>query len=664
MQPASWYYHRLRSMDAGEILWRVRSMLSAQLDIIRMPLKVYPRLNGRHKVWSESARANLGFSVLPDDLDWEKDAEPFQSWSGRLMDQADQILEDRLSFFDLQDQFIGDPIDWHMDWSAKKSAPLRLSVLTDYRDFRSVGDCKLVWEPNRHHQLVVLGRAYKVSGDKKYAKKVVQLLLNWINANPVGYGMNWKSPLEIGIRLINWVWAIDLIRDADVIDDSSWAAIVDSIYVAEWDVQRKFSEGSSANNHLIGEAAGVFIATSYLPQLPNAHKWNAESRKILEREIVRQSYADGCSREHAFGYQFFVLQFLTLSGLIAEKVKKPLSKAYFSRLHEMYKFIANVSADSGVQPNLGDADDGYVLDLGELPKQAPQLISVGGHMMGDARLIGDVASESAFWLFGKTSFANEPEHRPLASSAFPESGYYLLRSDTDDGSTKPVISVLFDCAELGYDSIAAHGHADCLSFTLNVGNVEFLVDPGTYDYFSYPEWRQSFRETRAHNTVEVDDESQSISLGPFLWGDRANAEALHWRDEPQRVEICGRHDGYTRLADPLVHTRRLCLDKSERELLIDDSFDCKSQHTIRRYFHLSEHCSVNQVDEQTVLISRSTIKLSLVSESGKIEIVSATDTQQLGWVSTGYHVRRPSNCIVITNEIRGSDSLETVIKVV
>jgi hypothetical protein len=30
--------------------------------------------------------------------------------------------------------------------------------------------------------------------------------------------MNWRSPLEMGVRLINWVWTLDLIGDADVID--------------------------------------------------------------------------------------------------------------------------------------------------------------------------------------------------------------------------------------------------------------------------------------------------------------------------------------------------------------------------------------------------------------------------------------------------------------
>jgi len=42
----------------------------------------------------------------------------------------------------------------------------------DYRDVNEAGDCKFVWEPNRHHQLVVLGRAYRLSGETRFAQAV------------------------------------------------------------------------------------------------------------------------------------------------------------------------------------------------------------------------------------------------------------------------------------------------------------------------------------------------------------------------------------------------------------------------------------------------------------------------------------------------------------
>ena len=88
--------------------------------------------------------------------------------------------------------------------------------------------------------------------------------------------------------------------------------------------------------------------------------------------------------------------------------------------------------------------------------------------------------------------------------------------------------MVFDCGELGFKAIAAHGHADALSFTLRAFGSDVFVDPGTYDYFSYSAWRAYFRSTSAHNTLAVDGRDQSVMLGPFLWGARAQARCIAW----------------------------------------------------------------------------------------------------------------------------------------
>lgn len=55
--------------------------------------------------------------------------------------------------------------------------------------------------------------------------------------------------------------------------------------------------------------------------------------------------------------------------------------------------------------------------------------------------------------------------------------------------------MVFDCGLLGMEPLAGHGHADALSFALRAFGSDVLVDPGTYDYFSYPTWREYFRST-------------------------------------------------------------------------------------------------------------------------------------------------------------------------
>ena len=237
----------------------------------------------------------------------------------RLVQQADAALEHRLSFFDLKAVSLGDPIDWQRDVASGKRGPMRLIQDTNYRDFSVFGDCKLVWEPSRHHQLVVLARAWQVTGERRYADGCVAQLEAWIDANPFGYGMNWRSPLELGIRIINWVAALDLVRGSGALSEESWQTIYHQAYLHVWEISRKYSPGSSANNHLVGELAGVFVACSYFKDFPDAARLRQDALARLEAWVADFAFSDGCTPEQALGYQFFVLQFLVIVMRMAER---------------------------------------------------------------------------------------------------------------------------------------------------------------------------------------------------------------------------------------------------------------------------------------------------------------------------------------------------------
>ena len=168
MQSLDWYVNRLRSMGPGEVLWRVRGLLAAQVDLVRIPAGLVPKLDVSGALAYGAFKPGFAVSPaipVPGEV---SDGARLGEWDDRLLNAADMALEDRLSYFDLEDQFLGDPIDWQRDWSSGKAIDsMKLSHLVDYRVFDSAGDCKLVWEPNRHHQLVLLARAYRVTGDRQ-----------------------------------------------------------------------------------------------------------------------------------------------------------------------------------------------------------------------------------------------------------------------------------------------------------------------------------------------------------------------------------------------------------------------------------------------------------------------------------------------------------------
>ena len=385
--------------------------------------------------------------------------------------------------------------------------------------------------------------------------------------------------------------------------------------------------------------------------------YKRQAADILERELFLQSFADGCTREHAFGYQFFVLQFYSLSLVAGARSGAPLSAEFGQRLHAMYRFMSDVCRDTGRQPEFGDADDGYVLDLGDHPRgESAPLIAVGAALFDDPTLAAP--SETAWWLFGETAGAASSPEPARTSCAYRESGYYVLRSTDAAIPTR----VFFDCAELGFGSIAAHGHADCLSFSMAVNGREMLVDPGTYDYYTYPEWRNYFRSTRSHNTVMIDGEDQSEMLGSFLWGRRANATMLDWQEGERSVTVCGEHDGYTFLDDPVVHRRSLTLDKETGCVEILDSLVCAGRHEARVCFHVASGCDVAE-DGGKVWITRGSERLCIASPDGRFEVVPASDEGMAGWVGDAYHKKSPGVSLFLAVDVDGNTEIRTSIRV-
>ena len=671
MQSLNWYYQRLRAMTPSEVMWRTRC---AARDTVDRHLHGFRARKALRQISTNGdVLRSTGFSVskMPDSAILRDEVgEVASEWIDRLRTRADRIAVNRLDIFDLKDHDFGDRIDWNRDPKSGKAAPMKYAPLVDYRDFNLAGDCKLVWEPNRHHQLVVLGRAYQATGDTKYAEAAVRQWQQWLEQCPHAIGMNWRSGLELGIRLINWVWAIDLLLPSGKLDAELRRRLLHSVYLHLWDISRNYSWGSSAGNHRIGEAAGVFIASCYFRELENTERWASESWKILRAEILKQTFPDGGTREQALGYQQFVMQFFLLAGLVARQCGRDFPEEYWTRLHRMFSLISAIVEGGDHLPVFGDCDDGYVLDLDGAPHDVRPWLGIGAAVFRDPELkaFGGEASEAGFGLLGSSiqptldSLSKPAENRKLASRAFSDTGYYLLQCGHANENDR--ISVGFDCGELGYNSIAAHGHADALSITLRAFGVDVLVDPGTYDYFTYPQWREYFRSTRAHNTVEIDGLDQSEMLGPFLWGTRAKSNCLVWEPGEQGSRVRGEHDGYKRLDNPVTHRRSLELINSDRELSVQDEFETDGRHEYAIHFHFADHCQVTRIDDCTYEVEAGPGRVTFEFDKQLVlEESRGSDSPINGWISRGYHHKVACTTIIGRCSKVGELKLYTRIKI-
>jgi uncharacterized heparinase superfamily protein len=270
--------------------------------------------------------------------------------------------------------------------------------------------------------------------------------------------------------------------------------------------------------------------------------------------------------------------------------------------------------------------------------------------------------ETSFWLLGKDgqqkfdNMAGQVASTSL-STRFEQGGHYIL---TGGGSVKA--KIVFDCGPLGFESIAAHGHADSLSFTLDAYNRAFFIDPGTYTYIAANPFRNYFRSTAAHNTVVIDSKNQSEIAGPFLWKTKANSFVQEWQDNDSFARVVGWHDGYCRLGDPVTHRRSIEFDKNKAVVVIRDFIESKASHTVEQFFHLSPECVIKQLNVNRIRITNGDEAIELLTdERVRAEARRADENPISGWASRSYDRKEPITTIVCRTTCAHNQCLTTQI---
>ncbi|HSD74578.1 MAG TPA: alginate lyase family protein [Steroidobacteraceae bacterium] len=654
MQSLSWYVHRLAHMSGAELAHRLRGTTRAAREWL-IPEQDAPApaetVDGRER----------RFIHVPTELD----AAPY-------VRQAERLITGRHAIFHLDSCDLGNPPEWNRDPLTGRLAPLRHAHALDHRDARRVGNIKYLWEPNRHLHLVTLAQAYALSGDLRYSHAVRQHIESWIEQCPVGRGPNWSSPLELAIRLINWSVAWQLLggERAGLLAGSDGRQFRErwlrSVYLHVRTIVANPSRFSSANNHLIGEMAGVWIAAVTWPHWPRMREWGARARRILQREILAQNASDGGNREQAIAYQQFVLDFFLLAGLAARAIGEDFSAQYWQRVESMIQFLASLMDVAGNVPMIGDADDGYVVQLAPRESFNPyrSLIATGALLFGrpDFALKARELDAKSRWLQGdadarfQTLLARAPAHFE-PTRAFAQSGYYLLGRDLESPDE---IRLLIDAGSLGYLSLAAHGHADALGILLNAGGREILVDPGTYAYHTDPDWRHYFRSTRAHNCVVIDGEDQSVQSGKFMWSRHARACCNEFASADGRQGFAGEHDGYRRLRDPVVHRRAVLFDEASGSFEIADTFHCRGAHRVCRHWHFAETLEVTAGNGGfSADAGRYCVTLVPLEPLEGSQLIRGGTPEQGGWISRGFGRKQPCASLAWVSHINGPTTLRT-----
>jgi len=574
---------RVSGMSAAEISNRLRQEAAKRLDLLRYRVMT----NGARSAKSARATAEPGrfffdYQDIPEILSTMRKHMPGQV--NAIVAEAEQIRAHRFRLLGYRDIHYGTDIDWHLDAVHQKTSPRKPWFKINYFNFDEVGDPKIIWELNRHQHFVVLAKAYRLTGDRRFADELFAQWYSWQEHNPYPIGINWASSLEVAFRSLSWLWVNALLRWTDAVPAGFSSDLYGALVTAAGHINRYLSTYTSPNTHLLGEGVGLFFIGTLCPEVVDAKKWQQAGWQIILEEAGKQVRPDGFHFEQSTYYHVYALDFFLHARMLASRNGIEIPASLDDTLLRMMNVLCTLG-QGGAAPAFGDDDGGRVFDSSRNRREHffdPLAAGAVLFQRGDFKHVARNVTEEALWLLGAGAvdrfqrIANEPAGS--GSTALRDSGVYVMVNSRRE-------QLVVDAGPQGTHS-AGHGHSDALSLHLSVNGREILSDPGSFEYGGDGAGRRWFRSTPAHNTMQVDQRDQAEQKAPFAWSALPQTRVQRWITGREFDVFHAGHNGYERLANPVTHERWIVNFKRGVWLLRDVAHG-SGEHELDIAWHLA-----------------------------------------------------------------------------
>lgn len=514
--------------------------------------------------------------------------------------------------------------DWHLDfksgfqWNLDYYLDIQ-RALTSVEHFTNSADIKVPWELSRCHHLPILAQAYCLTGQHKYYQQFKFEIEDWITHNPFKRGPNWVSPMDVAIRVVNWIvaaegFALDMQDDQDFNYRFNQQLIAAGHFVANNIERDAFGHG---NNHYLSNLVGlVFIGIHLRGAYDKAEKWVNQGAKGLLREINYQVHDDGGGFEGSVSYHRFSTEMFLLTTILLTRHGRRMNTQYLEKLEKMCACVAHYTKPNGKAPIFGDADDGRLLTLGtfgnEDKRDHRHILATAGMFFkrGDWLLLAGDQTREAKWLFGElnVNFKALTDMQPLFT--YPDTGMYIFK-------LTPVY-IAIKCGAIGLHGRGGHDHNDQLSYVLNIAGDDIVVDCGTFVYTADKDKRQRFRSTACHNVAQYQQyEQNAISCNKkadLFKMDSANAgEVISIDAIDGQLSFNGKILNHS--SDVYTY-RRLIYNQKAQYIEVNDWFEGELSSVKDSFsrLHLSNQVDIVQIDHRTVHLKTALTFIEVTSD--------------------------------------------------
>lgn len=480
-------------------------------------------------------------------------------------------------------------------------------------EYWPVQDNELRWQLHRHKWWTPMGKAFRVSGDEKYAQEWTLQYIDWIRKNPLlkptpaerskmnaaerkkleNVRFAWR-PLEVSNRLQDQTNQFMLFKDS-----KHFTAEFLSEFLVNYHrhAEHILANYSDQGNHLLFEAQRMIYAGTLFPEFRNAANWRKSGISVLNREIGIQVYEDGFQYELDPHYHLAAIN-IFIKGIevaAANGFHSDFPPAYLSAVEKMIMAVINTYFPDYTNPCFSDAKR---VDRKEMVSNFKRWATI----FPANKQIEYFASE------GKSGAVPN-----WLSTRLPNSGFYVFRNGWDERSTVMVLKA-------GPPAFW-HNQPDNGTFELYIKGRNFFPDAGSYVYAGSAEVnreRDWFRQTMVHKTLTLDNANLETT----------DSKCLLWEAGSKVEKLVTENQSYS----GLKHRRTVFFVDQSFFVIVDEATGAATGDVAVHY----------QLSEGDVAIDAANLRVNTLYTDGNNVVVrgfGAKGTvvkEEEGWVSYAY----------------------------
>lgn len=521
-------------------------------------------------------------------------------------------------------------------------------------------DIKFLWEPARWGWAFILGRAYHILAEERYAATFWKLADSFLEANPPYLGPHWMNGQEVALRLLTMLWAAQVFASSPHSTPERQRRLVAAIFAHAHRIPPTLDYAiSQNNNHLISESAALIAAARALPEYSPARRWERLGIRLFNRALESQINAYGEYIQHSTNYHRLMLQIALWMYAIDASC---FSRAALQNLARATHWLRSLTdPDSGKVPNLGSNDGAHFLLLTSCSYSdfRPTVQAAARAFLGEHLPYQGIWDELSLWL--NLIDQTETEGADLKATHLG----YMGASDVIHGRRS-----------WGYLRATSFrsplAHSDQLHFDLWWRGFNIARDPGS-GYYNLPApWDNPLTIARVHNTVTVDGKEPRRRLTRFMslgWKP-AWARPLIPENSDTLAGLEARYRGYP----GILHTRCVWVYADEHWEVQDELVPhrASAMHSYRLHWLLADGEWTLQSHQQGGLLqivlpigilrvqveANAPLRIQII-RAGKVVWGEGTAFPYEGWFSPSYGLLEPALSFSLEMEKTGSALFST-----